>query len=173
MFKLHVYKTVAIELISVNFGTRWLLESQLVPIFTDISSITLYFLTDFDSNTIICRLPDHQRVKIRLKLQEVKQVTKFTLKVLQSIIDLLNNACLVVVPGRDLSSAHHRLPSRVSNPSLYIRLTCEARVDLYRCGHFLLSITMVGQSSCQNFYFISHDNVTYYCIRFHWVCRGS
>ena len=91
--------------------------------------ITIYGI-EVDSNAMICRLPDQKLVKIRLKLQEVKQRKKVTLKVLQSLIDLLNYACLVVVPGRAFLRRIIDLTCGVSNPSHYIRLTCEARADL-------------------------------------------
>ena len=74
-------------------------------------NITIYWI-EVDSNAIICRLPEQKLVKIRLKLQEVKQRKKVTLKVLQFLIGLRNYACLVVVPGRAFFPAHIRFDMR-------------------------------------------------------------
>ena len=98
--------------------------------------ITIYGI-EVDSSAMVCRLPDQKLVKIRLKLQEVKHRKKVTLKVLQSLIGLLNYACLVVVPGRAFLRRIIDLTCGKSNPSHYIRLTCEARADLQMWTYFI------------------------------------
>ena len=45
------------------------------------TTVITFYGIEVDSNAMICRLPDQKLVKIRLKLQEVKQRKKVTLKV--------------------------------------------------------------------------------------------
>lgn len=82
-------------------------------------------------------MPEPKLVKIRNKLQEVKHRNIITLKELQSLIGLLNFACLVVVPGRAFLRRIIDLTCGVSNPSHFIRLTCETRSDLQMWSHFI------------------------------------
>ena len=122
------------------------------------TGITIYGI-EVDSNAMICRLPDQKLVKIRLKLQEVKQRKKVTLKVLQSLIGLLNYACLVVVPGRAFLRHIIDLTCGISNPSHYIRLTCEARADLQMWSHFIEHYNGRSAILPEFFYFISYGDV--------------
>lgn len=98
--------------------------------------LTIYGI-EVDSSVLECRLPEQKLVKIRNKLQEVKHRKKITLKELQSLIGLLNFACLVVVPGRAFLRRIIDLTCGVSNPSHFIRLTCETRSDLQMWSHFI------------------------------------
>lgn len=60
-----------------------------------------------------------------------------TLKELQSLIGLLNFACLVVVPGRTFLRRLIDLTCGISQPHHQIHLNCEARADLDMWSHFL------------------------------------
>lgn len=62
---------------------------------------------------------------------------KVTLRDLQSLIGLLSFACSVVLPGRAFLRRVIDLTCGVKNPHHYIRLTCEARADLYTWYSFI------------------------------------
>ncbi|XP_062593507.1 uncharacterized protein LOC134254984 isoform X1 [Saccostrea cucullata] len=105
---------------------------------TPTTVITIYGI-EIDSNTLLCRLPEAKLNKVRDSLQAAKCRKKITLHDLQSLIGLLNFACLVVVPGRTFLRRLIDLTCGVSNPNHYIRLTCEARADLHMWSHFIES----------------------------------
>ena len=100
------------------------------------SVLTIYGI-EVDSNALECRLPQAKLDKIRTKLQEVKYRKKITLKELQSLIGLLNYACLVVVPGRAFLRRIIDLTCGVSNPSHFVRFNCETRADLQMWSFFI------------------------------------
>jgi hypothetical protein len=88
---------------------------------------------------MMCRLPECKLIKVRESVQSAKRRKKITLHDLQSLIGLLNFACLVVVPGRTFLRRLIDLTCGVSNPNHYIRLTCEARADLHMWSNFVES----------------------------------
>lgn len=85
---------------------------------------------EVDSHTLECRLPHEKIVKIRKALNESYKRRKIKLRELQSVIGLLNFACLVVSPGRTFLRRMIDLTKNITNPSHYIRLGKEARADL-------------------------------------------
>ena len=66
-----------------------------------------------------------------------KNRKKIALRDLQSLIGLLNYACLVVVPGRAFLRRLIDLTCGISCPSHYIRLNREVRADLHMWSHFI------------------------------------
>lgn len=92
---------------------------------------------EVDSISMECRLPEPKLVKIRDQLQRTKKRKKITLKQLQSLIGLLNFACLIVVPGRAFLRRLIDLTCGVRNPSFFIRLNSEARADLHMWSYFV------------------------------------
>lgn len=98
--------------------------------------LTIYGI-EIDSIALVCRLPVTKLHKVRDSLQAAKCRKKITLHDLQSLIGLLNFACLVVVPGRTFLRRLIDLTCGVSKPNHYIRLTCEARADLHMWSHFV------------------------------------
>ena len=98
--------------------------------------ITIYGI-EVDSVALQCRLPEPKLVKIKAQLEFAKNRKKFTLRDLQSLIGLLNYACLVVVPGRAFLRRLIDLTCGISCPSHYIRLNREVRADLHMWSHFI------------------------------------
>jgi len=98
--------------------------------------ITIYGI-EVDSNKLECRLPQDKIDKVHRALQSAYHKKKMTLRDLQSLIGLLNFACLVVRPGRAFLRRLIDLTKNVSNPFHYIRLTCEARADLHAWKSFI------------------------------------
>ncbi len=56
---------------------------------------------EVDSETMECRLPQDKIVKINTALISAMHRKKITLRSLQSLIDLLNFACMVICFGRE------------------------------------------------------------------------
>ncbi|XP_062604845.1 uncharacterized protein LOC134266643 [Saccostrea cucullata] len=100
------------------------------------TTLTIYGI-EVDSIEMVCRLPEAKLLKIRDRLHEAKNRKKITLKDLQSLIGLLNFACLVVVPGRAFLRRLIDLTCGITQPHFFIRLTCEARADLSMWSHFI------------------------------------
>lgn len=98
--------------------------------------LTIYGI-EIDSVALICRLPDLKLIKMRECLRLAKRKRTMTLKELQSLIGLLNFACLVVVPGRTFLRRLIDLTCGISQPHHHIHLNCEARADLDMWSHFL------------------------------------
>lgn len=100
--------------------------------------LTIYEI-EIDSMALICRLPDLKLIKIRECLRLAKRKRTMTLKDLQSLIGLLNFACLVVVPGRTFLRRliALQLTCGIQQPHHPIHLNCEARADLDKWSHFL------------------------------------
>ena len=98
--------------------------------------LTIYGI-EVDSVEMECRLPVEKIDKIKNKLKEVKDRRKVTLKQLQSLIGLLNYACLVVVPGRAFLRRLINLTCHISNPHHFIRLNSAARDDIKMWEQFI------------------------------------
>jgi hypothetical protein len=77
--------------------------------------ITIYGI-EIDSNNMECRLPVDKIVKIRNALNKTYNRKKIKLRDLQSLIGLLNFACLVVSPGRAFLRRLIDLTIKVFNP---------------------------------------------------------
>ena len=91
--------------------------------------ITIFGI-EVDSVAMECRLPWEKVVKVRAKLDEFLGRRKTTLRELQSLIGLLNFACVVVAPGRAFLQRLIALLSKVSKPQHYIRLDKGAKEDI-------------------------------------------
>lgn len=98
--------------------------------------LTIYGI-EIDSMALVCRLPDLKLDKMRECLRLAKRKRTMTLKDLQSLIGLLNFACLVVVPGRTFLRRLIDLTCGISQPHHHIHLNCDARADLDMWSHFL------------------------------------
>jgi hypothetical protein len=68
-------------------------------------------------------LPSEKVLKITSTLASVKNRKKITLRVLQSVIGLLNFACCVVLPGRAFLRRLIDLTKGITKQHHYIRLT--------------------------------------------------
>jgi len=93
------------------------------------TKLTIYGI-EIDSINMECRLPNDKLFKIRQLLVTTINRKRITLHDLQSIIGLLNFACLVVTPGRAFLRRLIDLTCNVSKPHHFIRLNNEARADL-------------------------------------------
>ena len=93
------------------------------------TTIVIYGI-EFDSNKLECRLPVEKIVKTKIALENAHKKKKITLRSLQSLIGLLNFACIVICPGRAFLRRLIDLTLNVSNPFYKIRLNSEARADI-------------------------------------------
>ena len=98
--------------------------------------ITIYGI-EVDSIQMECRLPLDKIQKINNLLYKVQHKKKISLRKLQSLIGLLNFACLVVCPGRAFLRRLIDHTKKVSSPCYLIRFTCEARADLQAWKMFM------------------------------------
>ena len=85
---------------------------------------------EIDSEAMVARLPQGKIDKILGLLKIFKVRRKVTLRELQSLLDLLNFACSVIMPGR--AFLRRLFDSTVGHtcPHFRITLNSEARVDL-------------------------------------------
>jgi hypothetical protein len=93
------------------------------------TKITIYGI-EVDSVTMVSRLPEDKLVKLRQLLQCTVHRKKVKLQELQSLIGLLNFACLVVTPGRAFLRRLIDLTCNIVKPFHFVRLNGEARADL-------------------------------------------
>ncbi|KAK3107807.1 hypothetical protein FSP39_022643 [Pinctada imbricata] len=93
------------------------------------TKLTIYGI-EVDSIAMESRLPEDKLYRLRSLLQDVVHRKKLTLQELQSIIGLLNFACLVVPPGRAFLRRLIDLTCNVHKPFHFIRLNKEAKADL-------------------------------------------
>ena len=107
-----------------------------------------------------CRLPVDKIVKIRNALNKTYNRKKIKLRDLQSLIGLLNFACLVVSPGRAFLRRLIDLTIKVFNPFHWIKLTCEARADILAWKCFIESFN--GQSMFLPDHWVSSDHLRLY-----------
>ena len=121
--------------------------------------ITIYGI-EIDSNKMECRLPVDKIVKIRNALNKTYNRKKIKLRDLQSLIGLLNFACLVVSPGRAFLRRLIDLTIKVFNPFHWIKLTCEARADILAWKCFIESFN--GQSMFLPDHWVSSDHLRLY-----------
>lgn len=121
--------------------------------------LTIYGI-EVDSHLMLCRLPQDKIEKISLALSETYKRKRITLRELQSLIGLLNFACLVVCPGRTFLRRLIDLTMGVVNPRHYIKLTKEARADLNAWKLFIESF-----NGCSMFLpddWVSSDHLSLY-----------
>ena len=84
------------------------------------------------------RLPEDKLEKAKTLLEDFQRQQKVTLKVLQSLIGILNFACTVIVPGRAFLRRIIDMTLGVQKPHHHIRLTRQAKLDLQVWHEFLL-----------------------------------
>lgn len=85
----------------------------------------LLLLPLVDSHKLEWRLPFEKIIKIKTALNTSYKRKKIKVKELQSLIGLLNFACLVVCPGRTFLRRLIDLTKGITKPSFYIRLNRE------------------------------------------------
>ena len=94
------------------------------------SKVIIIYGIEVDSEKMEWRLPQDKIVKINTALISAMHRKKITLRSLQSLIRLLNFACMVVCPGRAFLPRLIDITVNIVNPFHFIRLTCEARAAL-------------------------------------------
>jgi hypothetical protein len=72
-----------------------------------------------------CRLPQDKIVKINTALISAMHRKIITLRSIQSLIGLLNFACMIVCPDRAFLPRLIDITVNIVNPFDFIRLTCE------------------------------------------------
>ena len=65
-----------------------------------LSTMLTFLGTELDTQLQACRLPDSKLKDLQQKLRELVKKRKVSLKELQELVDHLNFACRVIVPGR-------------------------------------------------------------------------
>ena len=90
-----------------------------------------------DTVSMEARLPDDKLDKCREQLSSFCSRKSVTLKVLQSLIGLLNFACSVVVPGSAFLRRLIDLTKGIRKPTHHVRLTKESKHDLHMWLEFL------------------------------------
>ena len=125
------------------------------------------------------RLPSEKVLKITSTLASVKNRKKITLRVLQSVIGLLNFACCVVLPGRAFLRRLIDLTKGITKQHHYIRLTKKSRADLEMCYFFIknfngkiLLLNQIWQSSEKlHLYTDAAGSIGYGAVyKTHWFC---
>ena len=92
---------------------------------------------EFDTLKWELRLPGDKGVKIRSQLNNIKKKRTVRLKELQSLLGLLNFACLVVIPGRTFLRRLFNLTCGIHKAYHHITLNVEARADLAAWSIFM------------------------------------
>lgn len=121
------------------------------------TNIIIYGI-EVDSIAMECRLPNDKVLKIQTHLANMSHRKKVTLHDLQSLIGLLNFACVVIAPGRAFLRRLIDLTVKVTNPRHFIRLTCEARADIQCWLQFISHFN--GKSVFLNDTWSSSDHLT-------------
>ena len=87
---------------------------------------------DITLDTVLmeARLPEDKLEKANTLLEDFQRQQKVTLRVLQSLIGILNFACTVIVPGRAFLRRIIDMTVGVQKPHHHIRLTRQAKLDL-------------------------------------------
>jgi hypothetical protein len=81
---------------------------------------------EFDTRDMILRLPGGKLEEVKSRLQNVMKANKVIFRDLQSLISLLNFACLAIAPGRafirrlidatcNINKSHHEIKSHKSH----------------------------------------------------------
>lgn len=104
--------------------------------FWPVTCITIYGI-EVDSIDMMSRLPPDKLEKCRTLVFQFSRRKKVTLQELQSLIGVLNFACLVVVPGRAFLRRLIDLTIGVKKPYYRIKFNNEVRADLAMWLHFL------------------------------------
>lgn len=104
--------------------------------FWPVTSITIYGI-EVDSIAMMSRLPLDKLDKCRTLVYQFSRHKKVTLQELQSLIGVLNFACLLVVPGRAFLRRLIDLTIGVNKPNYRIKSNNEVRADLAMWLDFL------------------------------------
>jgi hypothetical protein len=118
--------------------------------------ITIYGI-ELDSCNMECRLPQEKIDKVNKALASAKHRKKIKLRELQSLVGLLNFACLVVCLGRLFLRQLIDLTRNITNPFYFVKLNCEARADLHAWSVFIQSFS--GKSVFLSDNWISSDHL--------------
>lgn len=93
------------------------------------TKLTIYGIEVYSVSMKSC-LPQDKLDHLRSVLAATSRRKKVTLRDLQSLIDLLNFACIVVVPGRAFLRRLIDLTCNILNPNYYITLGSESKKDI-------------------------------------------
>jgi hypothetical protein len=121
------------------------------------SKVIIIYGIEVDSENMECRLSQDKIVKINTALISAMHRKKITLRSHQSLIGLLNFACLVVCPGRAFLRRLIDLTVKMVNPFHFVRLTCEARTDLQAWQSFIE--TFNGTSVFLSYTWVTSDHL--------------
>ena len=114
-----------------------------------------------DTVLVEARLPDKDKLeKAKTLLDDFQRQQKVTLRVPQSLIDILNFACTVIVPGRAFLRRIIDMTVGVQKPHHHIRLTRQAKLDLQVWQEFLLLFN--GRSFFLDDNFLTGDHLHLY-----------
>ena len=106
------------------------------------------------------RLPGNKDVKIRSQLNNIKKKRTVKLKELQSLLGMLNFACLVVIPGRTFLRRLFNLTCGIHKAYHHITLNIEARADLAAWSIFMESFN--GKSLILNEKWLHSEKIHLY-----------
>ena len=106
------------------------------------------------------RLPEDKLEKAKALLEDFQRQQKVTLRVLQSLIGILNFACTVIVPGRAFLRRIIDMTVGVQKAHHHIRLTRQAKLDLQVWQEFLLLFN--GRSFFLDDNFLTGDHLHLY-----------
>ena len=123
------------------------------------TSLTIYGIT-VDSQNYTASLPSDKVIKTTSLLQKYRNKRTITLNELQSLIGLLNFACLVVVPGRAFLRRLIQLTVGLTRPHHHVTLNKEARADIAAWLHFMSNFN--GKSFLLFNKWVSSDYVKLY-----------
>ena len=101
------------------------------------SKVIIIYGIEVDSENMECRLSQDKIVKINTALISAMHKKEITLRSPQSLISLLNFACMVVCPGRAYLRHLVDLTVKIVSPFHFIMLTCEARTDFQAWQSFI------------------------------------
>lgn len=102
------------------------------------ANTNLVFLgIEIDTVAMEIRLPEDKLVKLQKAIDAVKYKRKVCLRELQSLIGLLNFACLVIIPGRTFLRRLIDLTKGIAKPHHHKDLTKESRQDLAAWSLFI------------------------------------
>ena len=105
------------------------------------STVVTLFGVEVDTKAGEIRMPAEKVAKLKQLLADMAGQSKVTVHALQSLLGLLNFACLAVSPGRAFMKRLQTLLCRLKNPKPYflISLTRDARADIEAWRYFITS----------------------------------
>lgn len=120
-------------------GIPWVIAKTFGP-----DQILPFIGITLDTLQLEARLPPDKLLKCATLISNFKTRSKVTLKELQSLIGLLNFACLVVLPGRPFLRRLIDLTIGFSKPYHHISLNLAAKADLTVWESFLVDFNGVS-----------------------------